>query len=59
MLDASVSNVQCYYLEKGLQIFQQSVSHLKILGAYLGDVKQVPYWGLNKNQMTPYKISCL
>jgi len=43
MLDASVSNVQCYYLEKGLQIFQQSVSHLKILGAYLGDVKQVPY----------------
>jgi len=39
-LDASVSTIQCYYLEKGPQIFQQSISHLKILDAYLGDVSK-------------------
>jgi hypothetical protein len=40
--------VQCYNLQKGPQIFQQSISHLKILCVCLGDVKQVPYWGLTK-----------
>ena len=30
---------------RGTQIFQKSMSHLNILGATMGDMKQIPYRG--------------